>query len=461
MLDYRKVVEFSFKNKTYNMYLDNRNKHFFLNVSDDGKLSYITLEEMFELNELFSTIPMVMNIKKGRLNEKINLIPKIIIGGVAVPLTLLVLTTCTEMYNSNKRLEEIAMKSTHSQVLGEEDLGKFLSYGVDSDKDFVVDTYLESDKLNYLFVYDMKYLDKVLEYKNVSLAQLEEVVNNNPLITDKFKTLLFEYFSALVKKYPNIDLRVLYENLKTLEIVECDRSELVKKTLSVDSYGCYVKTENKIYVLKDNEYLKGTWAYQVIFHEFSHVLRTGDWNINGKDVKVQVEGQNFDNLITSEALNSLFAVSLFDFEEKDIAYQLQSNYHSVILECLDNYSLSDYVNHSLGYYPKKIDEYNGDENYATVILELIQVQYDDYHSSNLKVKPEVYHLIYDYIAEMYYNKYINENMDYNQARIVVDKLVNKIIYDVPKDYNIDVEHFYEYFDEYYNAKYLNSSSKMR
>lgn len=46
----------------------------------------------------------------------------------------------------------------------------------------------------------------------------------------------------------------------------------------MDSYSCYIRTQNKIYVLKDNEYKEGTWEYQVIYHELCHAARTGFWD---------------------------------------------------------------------------------------------------------------------------------------------------------------------------------------
>ena len=49
-----------------------------------------------------------------------------------------------------------------------------------------------------------------------------------------------------------------------MEVVECKEDELLKVSWDVYSCGCYVKSENKIYVLKDKEYEEGTWDYQVI-----------------------------------------------------------------------------------------------------------------------------------------------------------------------------------------------------
>lgn len=467
---YQKVFQFTYKGKSYNMYLDNHNKHFFLRNNVDGSLSYITIEELIDLSLCFINVPLVMNARKG---SKKGMVPKVIIGGVSVTLSLTLLSTFmfstfNEMRKSEERIRAFEESRINSTQSVEEDLKDYLSYdeptpestekpeeskpGLDFIKtppdELVVDTYLESDWLSYKFIYDMEYLDKVFDYDNVSIDQVKSRIQGNNHISEKFKNLLYEYCDSLISKYPNIELRVLYENLKTLEVVECDKLELVRHSLSMDSYGCYVRSENKIYVLKDYDYVKGTWPYQVIFHEFNHCLRTGDWIINDTRIKVQVEGQNFSNTITAEALNSLFTVSLFDYDELDIAYQLQSNYHKIMIECMDNYTLEDYVNHSVSYYASKLDEFNQDDNYATTILELIQAQYTDYHNDSISVSQEEYYPIYDYVADMYFRKNINSNMSYSDAVNVADQLITKIMYDVPEDYNIDINHFYEYLDSY-------------
>lgn len=413
MKEYRFVLKFDYKSKIYNMYLDLSNKRFFLK-EENGHFEYVSLLELLELNFYINSIPFALNAQKSFKHNKIKIIPKVITTSGAVLLTSTIILTALSMYKTQERLKNFAENYPDQSLTYNQNVENYLS-SFDSEEKFEIDTYVESDWLKYIYIYDMEYLSKVLDDKVITMSDFEKVINDNNLISDKFKKILYEYCDNLMSKYSNIELRVLYENLKTIEVVECTKEELVKTSLSMDSYGCYIRTENKIYVLEDCKYEKGTWEYQVIFHEFSHCLRTAVWKNGETDIRVQVEGQNFSNTITAEALNSLFTISLFDYNEQNIAYQLQSNYHKVILECIDNYNLSDYVNHSLSYYAKKLDEFNNDDNYATVILELIQFQYDDYHSPSINVSQENYYPIYEYICNMYFKKYINENTTYEEA----------------------------------------------
>jgi hypothetical protein len=75
----------------------------------------------------------------------------------------------------------------------------------------------------------------------------------------------------------------------------------------------------------------------------------------------------------------------------------------------------------------------------------------DYHSDLIEIEQEEYYPIYDYIADMYYRKYIDEDMSYNEAKSVADDLIERITYDVPLEYNIDTNRFYDYLNEYCNS----------
>ena len=275
-----------------------------------------------------------------------------------------------------------------------------------------------------------------------------------PKIPDKFKPLMEEYCKCVFEKYPDVELRPFYQNLQSLEVVECTEDELLKVSWDVYSCGCYVKSENKIYVLKDKEYEEGTWDYQVIFHELSHCLRDSHYtDEDGNKVYIQFAGLNYYDVPNAEAINSLFAVSLFDYEENDIAYQMQSNAHKIMIECMDNYSLDDYVNHSLGYYAKQLDEYNQDDNYATTILTLMDEQYHDYYDEKTAENPEKYYPIYDYISNMYLGKHLKAGMSQEEARGIMDEMLEKLLFDVPEEYHIDRDHFYEYLEKYYTEKF--------
>lgn len=449
MKEYSKVLEFYFDKQKYVMLLDDNNKHFFLKQNKDGSVGYLNFIEFFNLVEVLKNPPLELiasDSKNDSKKKKFKLVPKIIIGNIIMALSLSTITIAHQIYESNKRINAAKVNSNTVKYMSIEDIDEYISKETSNEQNGV-DTYLEGINSNYLFVYDNSYLNKVFGNEKVTKDDLINAVNTNPKITDGFRPLLLEYINAVTSKYPDVDLRPFYKNLQTLEIVECTKGELVSASLSISSSGCYNRFENKIYVLKDKKYEKGTWDYQVIYHELSHALRSCSFEENDKKYRVQCEGQNYSSVIIAEALNSLFAVSLFDYPEDDIAYQLQSNYTRVMLDCLDNYSLSDYANKSISYYASKLDEYNNEKNHAVKILELIQFQYNDYHNDRIETSQESYYPIYDYICNMYFKKYIKEGMSYDEAYDVYEKMMSTIMFDVPEEYNIDTNRFLENFQK--------------
>ncbi len=308
----------------------------------------------------------------------------------------------------------------------------------------VLDTYWDS-AYGKTYIYDNDYLDMVLDYDSVTREQLYAAIEENDDINEQFKGLLREYIDLVLDKYPDVDFRPLYENIKTLQIIEGD-DELLLNSLSFDSYGCYRQDENAIYVKENFEFEKGTWAYQVIMHEISHCARSC-W-LNDGDVIIRAYSLDYSCTILEEALNSLFTVKIFDYEELDIAYQLQSNYNQVMIDCMDNYDYDDYMQHSLSYYLSKLDEFNGNINLAWGMIQLMEVQYNDYHDDTYELEQENYYLLYDYVADMYYRTHITDDMTYEEKTQVADDLIEKIMFDVPEEYHIDTEEFYRYLDEY-------------
>ncbi len=447
MKEFYKVAKFKYNNSYYVMYLDKENKHFFLKV-DDNKLHYVSDVELLKLTNIFTSIALYMNIERS---DKIKIVPKVIKGGMSLVLSASMLLGCAKAYNEQNEDDLISENTVLEYVSTENSLN--------NEDDFSVDTYKEGNILNYLYIYDMDYLDKVFEAHKVTKDELFTIVNLNNDISQTYKELLYEYIEAVMNKYPDVELRVFRENLKTLKIYEYSEEDLLAKLGNSSYTGTYSKTENAIYVLKDKKYEKGSWDYQVIFHELSHCLRTGMYKDDtDRDIQIDFESRNYRNSVTTEALNSLFAVSLFE-NDGEVAYQLQSNYFKVMLECTDNYNLADYVNHSQSYFVQKLDENN--EGKATVILDLMEMQYNDYYSPEIEVDQSEYYPIYDYLCDMYFKKYISSDFTYEEAYNIAGELLDKVTYNVPIDYNIDYSRFYDNLEKYCENIHINGQNKVR
>lgn len=457
MIEYTKIMKFKYDGHYYQLLVDKNNKYFYLRINDDSSYSYISLKEFIVFNKIFCAKPVLsLNIVSDKKTDrKVKIVPKIIIGTLVSTLSISVLSA---IYN------EIEKQDINSQYYYIANDVLYSNISCVSEDGFLIP---ESDKIvankysDNVYIYDMAYLDDYFDYKDVTEEQMLTVVKKNKKINKQYKELFGEYVDALYRNMPNAEKRVLYENLKTLRVVECSKDELFAITMSYDSQACYMTEKNTIYVLKGAKFEKGTWNYQVLFHELSHALRNAKLKINKKNIRISSMSNSMNSIILDEALNSVFAVKLFNYEERDIAYQLQSNYISVILDCAKNYSIEDYANHSLIYLLKSLDEQNGDTDYAKIIFDLIELQYKDFHSTMIEVEQEEYYPIYDYISDMYFTKYITKDMSYSEAKAVADELVDRIMYDVPQEYNIDTNRFYECLDSYCQLVGIDISAKTR
>jgi len=294
-----------------------------------------------------------------------------------------------------------------------------------------------------LYVYDETDLHLALENDFVTAEQCIEAIYANDKIEPRFKTFFCDFVERIEKTYPGLNLAILYRNLETLDVQELNSTDYFWESLNIDSLGCYNKRKNTIFIPEGTEYVEGEFGFQVLLHEFCHAVRTGHYETDDAKCTFEFYGDS-DNILLSEAMNSAFSCSLLDYYEWNIAYQVPSNYLRIMLECMDNYSLEDYIRHGDTYFLSKLDEFTGNTNYAQVIWKLIALQRSDWEQDNMDIPPEEYHPIYDFLCRIYYGKYVSETMTAEEKKAIADELVHKAFYDAPENYKIDPDYFYEY-----------------
>lgn len=301
-----------------------------------------------------------------------------------------------------------------------------------------------------IFIYDSAYLGEVLGTKEVTLEDLYAAVDGNKTISPRFNELTKTFCKQYVTLAPNADRRILYHNLKTMTFKETDGYGLSLSSFSTEASACYSSDENTITILTEYSFEKGTWEYQTIFHELSHAARTAIIRTKDHTYYINSGGTRFRELMCDETLNTVFSVHLLGYEEPDLAYQMQSNYMDILLDSMDNYEISDYINHSQSYFIKKLAEYSGQETAADMIR-LLQAQYEDFHDDSYKREQQEYYPLYDFVSDVFYKSRITPNTSLGEAETVYEELIRRVTFDVPEEYELDVEHFREHFLAYCEA----------
>ncbi len=406
-------------------------------VTAGGTLSTIlSLYAMFFF--LAACILLLINIGRAvcrRKNKRLWILVPVCLG---IGIVLVTLADYSWKYQLKKR--------TDSGEIYEEPIQVTFDFEVvdgETPIEIITNKVLDLYDKDYVYVYDEKDLHLLMEHNFATAEQCIEAIQNNSKIAEKFKTFFCEFVRRIEKTYPGLNLAVLYHNLATLDVQELSANDYFLESLSMDSLGCYNMRKNTIFIPEGTVYVEGEFGFQVLIHEFCHALRSSYYETSDKKCYIDYYDDN-DNRILMEAMNSVFSCSLLNYYEWDIAYQVASNYLRIMLECMDNYSLEDYVNHRDTYFLSKLDEFMGKTNYAQVIWKLIALQRSDWEQENMDIPIEEYYPIYDFLCEMYYDKYITEDMTDEEKRAVADELIKKAFYDAPEDYKIDEDYFYEY-----------------
>ena len=324
------------------------------------------------------------------------------------------------------------------------------NYEEDDDSYFANYIAAADDEYDYKWANDYSYneishickLRDASGYKHVfnmdkpTYNDLIKVVDKNKNIDKKYKDFIKNYIKDWLALYPDTDFTNFYQNLDTLQIKECSESDMKWATLSADAVACYRQSENAIYINENiNLTDKSSDDYIVLSHELTHVARIGKHNVDNMNVNVSFyEGTKF-GLYEDEALDTYFMYQMQGLGQRSDYYRLSSNYTRIIMDAIgNNYTGSDYMNHSINNYAEKMDDFmQGTEFEGTSLytLSLIDAEMDIYYGRDAKVDPESLQDLFDYMITMYCKKHINSNTSASEA----EEVFNDFMYEMT--YNLD------------------------
>lgn len=483
-----KIVRFKYENCFYILLRNKDHKYFFVKEVLD-KYTHVTDDEFHILHGIFSK-------RRGLscIEGKWKLVPAVIVGGTVTFLTASTLLAWgihkkveAEYQDFLERSKNIAVSQDVFPDFSKEDIKgdikDFVSDFVEDfknesdiesninnfvfesssndiddniefeyayeyeDDSFVVKTIDQSDLLKYKYIYDFDYIDELFNYDNVTYNDFVNIIESNSNISKNMKPYVLEYVGLCYANSPEIDLRILYENMKTLKIIEADEHTIRTEALSVSALAVFLKKENTIYVNENNDYANDYWSYQILMHELTHAAKCYYTTLNDYEVQVKTSFDYNFSIILEEALVSYYSVRIFDKEEKDIAYQLQSNYISLLMDCINDYKLQDIVEKDITYFISKIP--SNDISEVVKMFELLNVQYQDFYDDRIKVEQPEFYPLYDFMTDVYFSTHLNINMSYDECLEVYEYFIYSLTFDVPDEYDIDVDYFKSNFESYY------------
>lgn len=260
MKEYVVIGEFTYNKKKFELLLDDNYKYFFLEIKLSGEREYVEFSDYVKLATIFTRKPTNHLNAEGKRQW---LKPKVWYKGVAVALSaalIMGLTGCaddlslmgpssdftpfsysdTMSYGDNEDDpyyyddDEYSSSDVNNENATEAAIKEMINDVTTEEQDFHIETI---DTLwDLTMVYDSSVLDDVLGYpkSSVTYDTIKQTIQNNEKIPPKFKSLYTLLADNLQKQYPDMDLRVWYENLKTMKIYEVDEMEMYMKAFSTD-----------------------------------------------------------------------------------------------------------------------------------------------------------------------------------------------------------------------------------
>ena len=301
-------------------------------------------------------------------------------------------------------------------------------------------------------IYSSEGLDQMLDYsrEDITYDDIRDDIDKLDM-PDNCKEIYKTLADNLERQYPDMDLRIWHINLQTMEFEEIGANILEACGINTAYYSI---SGNTIKIQEDLDFQPGTLEYQILVHEFCHPIRSLDFEVGETSCSCRFEGLGDDYDVINEALNSILALRSYDQDDALIGYTVVSHMLEVILECMDNYTLQDYVEHDVYYFASKLDEMNGDGN-AIEVLNLMQLCWDDIKDHEVFFPVEFYYGLYDYIARMYYDKYLSSDMSTDQVQSVEDELIGKLGAELAGEKAQQLENARPHFDDFL-AEYCKS-----
>lgn len=279
------------------------------------------------------------------------------------------------------------------------------------------------DIMDYATIYSSDGLDQMLDYsrEDITYDDIQDDIDKLDM-PDNCRKVYKTLADNLERQYPDMDLRIWHINLQTMKFEEVSTYTL--EAIGYDT-AYYLIQSNSIEIQEGLDFRPGTLEYQILVHEFCHPIRSSSFQLDEMSCWCEFDGTGDDYSVINEAMDSILALRSYDQDDALIGYTVISHMVEVILECMDNYTLQDYVGHDVYYFASKLDEMNGDGN-AIEVLNLMQLCWDDIKDDEVSFPVEYYYGLYDYIARMYYDKYLSSDMSSNQVTSVKDELIGKL-----------------------------------
>lgn len=301
-MEYKKLFDIEYNNKTFTLFLGKDKRIAFLEKGEQDKYFYPAFEDFKVLNNIYNVRnPFIFySSKKAFFKEKVLLAS----GILAVVMSIYPL------------------------------FGLNAEYKIDEEEGIVYVTLADNTFRSKTFK-DTSDLDEVLGYTSVTKEEIMDAINNNPNLSEYYKILARNLVNKYLEVVPNADLRIFYENIKTLKIVEVP-DDSVQEVLGTFVAGNYNSYDNQIN-LKENATL------EIIYHELAHITESYCGDL-GDDLKIY---RYLENHGLNEAMNNKIVELLtnsYSYSDEELVLNYLLSFVDYTLEDYNKYGIDELIN---------------------------------------------------------------------------------------------------------------------
>ena len=301
---------------------------------------------------------------------------------------------------------------------------------------------------NQIDIYNSAALNEFLGTKHIVIDDIKEAVDNNNNLDSWWKDTVKDFAERITNEYPEIDMRLFYENCKRLTI-EYDPYESLGggEDNRLAFYDC---EDGSIHVQEDINY-ESTYNLMIIRHELGHMISLGIIK-RDPDKKIVCITNNGDyGFFLREAIDVIISSRPYEEEyySTDFGYGTIANELEAVIVAIPDFDISVLANQDVYNIADYLQDVNPNSVSASRFITLMEHQAAEYYGTDKDESvPEDYTDIYRYIANTYVNHVLNDNMSSEEIQLIRDSLYHTLTKNLYSYQLVGTEEIDNVFNEY-------------
>lgn len=328
-MKYQKLFPIEYDNKKYMLFLNEKNKLSFLELNSKGEYEYPSLEDYISLYRIFNLKNKYIcnEVQHVTFKEKV----KVVKSGILSLLTIVVITNSIP----TAAAQELKVTTNDTTVtLTEEELKEITN---------VLSQFAQEYHSKHKIISNVDDIELYLGKVDLNHNTIINAINSNESIPDYIKLIAQEEATTLLNKYPTINLRVFYENIKRLNVKTYTDEEYINTFPNMPGSAAHYDVKKNTIHIRDNA------SIEIIRHELAHTFHN-IWLENDGIIIYRIEKHH----ALDEGMTDRF-IELFGRVTNKGSYKISKNIIEFLMEYAE-FTFEEYNQYGLNYLMNKASQ---------------------------------------------------------------------------------------------------------